>query len=153
MALDLDVLDLGVLLENGSNLVEQRIADLLDHGLVKVELDLLQNHNLLIRDVYNGAAVLLRIRVSHAFLVGTSVLVVENAVAVAIRRAAVLLRIGIGYAFHVGARVLVIRNAVLVAIRRTTILVRISIGRPLDIRARVLLISDPVLIAIRRAAV
>src|SRR5690606_38215643 len=147
--------DLRVLLQRLGHLVEERIADRLDGGLVEVELDLLEDEDLLLGHHDARAAVLLRILLLDPGLVRAGVVGIEDPVAVAIRRAAVLLRILVGHAGHVGAGVLVVDDRVAVAVGRAAVLGRIvaldagGVGTGID------LVVDPVAVAVagRRTAV
>ena len=153
VAFDANLGQLRVVLEDGGDCREERIAVVQDVGAAGDELDLLGDLHLAALDAGERTAVLLRIRVRGTGSVRTRVDGVENTVAVAIRRAAVLLRIGVLHTGDVGARIFGVDDAVAVAIRRAAVLRGVVAANARNVRARVDVVVDTVVVAIRRTAV
>ena len=134
------------------HLAQQIVADGQDHGTASLELHLLQDHDLTLRDPHGlGATVLLRIGVGRALLVGAGVYVVADTVAVGVGRAAVFARIGARHALDVGTRIVLVRNAVAIAVgrrRRAPVFRGIVAGHARLVGAGVVPVWDAVVIAI-----
>ncbi len=150
---DRDPGDLRVGLEDGGHLLEHGEAVLGDGGLGGVEVDLLEDDDLRSLDAdrgAGGAAVELGVGVGRALVVGAGVLVVGDAVAVAVAGAAVLLRVAAGDAGHVGAGVLGVGDAVAIAIGWAAAAVGAGGGVADDGRAGVLGVGDAVAVGVER---
>ena len=153
MPFDEHLLDLRVLLEDGGDFVQELVRGLQDLRTPGLELHLLEDLDLLAAKHDERTAVLLRLRIGRTRIIRTRVLLVLDAVLVAIRIdvAAVELGIGVLRALLVRTRVIDVGDAVAVAIGRAAIELGIRARDALHIHARVDRIGDAVLVLVRAA--